>query len=180
MSKAASREQPKVGAKNRTLVRFELHYPAPEANSLTTRPPGICRPTFISAAVQSVSSQLCLKGKQSHSEWPTFLTILTILQFLNFVQFLAYEVVFLYHLRNSTGRKSIFGSVRLFFRKFFFTEGSHLQFFDIFRQNGCWQIPKGPLSLFPALWDIFSIFFTKGSPIHKYFHILKSFCRFEP
>ena len=47
--------------------------------------------------------------------------------FLQFLQFLAYEV-FLYHLRNSTGPKSIFGAVRLF-SKIFFTEGFHLQFF---------------------------------------------------
>ena len=70
---------------------------------------------------------------QSHSEWSTFLTLLTILQFLNFLQSSAYEVVFLYHLRNSTGPKSIFGSVRLFFEKFFFTEGSRkIKIFLIF------------------------------------------------
>ena len=44
---------------------------------------------------------------------------LQFLQFLNFLQFLAYEVVFLYHLRNSTGPKSICGSVT-FFSKIFF------------------------------------------------------------
>ena len=61
-------------------------------------------------------------------EWSTFLTILTILQFLNFLQFLAYEVVFLYHLRNSRGPKSIFGSVRLFFEKFFSPKGPTFNF----------------------------------------------------
>ena len=61
---------------------------------------------------------------------------LQFLQFLNFLQFLAYEVVFLYHLRNSTGAKEYFRLCETFFRNFFFTEGSHLHFFDIFGQNG--------------------------------------------
>ena len=104
---------------------------------------------------------------------------LTISQFLNFLQFLVYEVVFLYHLRNSTGPGSIFGSVSLFFENFFFTEGSHLQFFDIFGQNGFWKIPNGPpFQFFSALWDFFRKKTIKGSPIHEYFDILKSFWYF--
>ena len=84
---------------------------------------------------------------------------LTISQFLNFLQFLAYEVVFLCHLRNSTGPKSIFGSVRLFFRKNFFTEGSHLQFLDFFGQNGFWKIPNGPP--FQFFWHCETFFWKK-------------------
>ena len=52
---------------------------------------------------------------------------LTISQFLNFLQFLAYEVVFLYNLRNSTGPKSIFGS-ETFFRIFFSPKGPTFNF----------------------------------------------------
>ena len=55
------------------------------------------------------------------------------LKFLNFLQFLAYEVVFLYHLRNSTGPKSIFGSVRLFFRKKIHKRVPIHQYFDILK-----------------------------------------------
>ena len=60
---------------------------------------------------------------------------LQFLQFLNFLQFLAYEVVFLYHLRNSTGPKSIFGSVRLFLENIFFHRRVPPSIFDIFGQN---------------------------------------------
>ena len=103
---------------------------------------------------------------QSHSEWSNFLTILTILQFLNFFynSYLAYEVLFLHHLRNSTGPKGTpleyFRLWDLFFRKIIFS-------------------PKGlPFNFFSALWDFFQFFFIKGSPIHQYFDILKSFWYF--
>ena len=54
--------------------------------------------------------------------------------------YLAYEVVFLHHLRNSTGPKGgtpleYFRLCQTFFKKKF-TKGSP-QFFDIFRQKGC-------------------------------------------
>ena len=71
------------------------------ACSLKEKSPAITVGSFFSA------DNLTLNG-------PLFLQFL---QSYNFSQFLAYEVVFLYHLRNSTGPKSIFGSVRLFFEK---------------------------------------------------------------
>ena len=47
--------------------------------------------------------------------------------------------------------------MRLFFRNFFVSKGSPLQFFAVLRQNGCWKIPKGPpFQFFSALWDFFS------------------------
>ena len=116
---------------------------------------------------------------QSHSEWSTFLTILTILQVLQFL--LSLRSSNFYHLRNSTGPK---GTPLEYFRLRLFEKNSHqrvpLKFFDIFLQNGCWKIPKGPSFQFfrhgETFYQIF--FFIKGSPIHQYFDILKSFCYF--
>ena len=98
------------------------------AFSLKEKSPTITLSSFFSFSADN----LTLNG-------PLFLQFLQSYNFSTsqfFLQFLAYEVVFLYHLRNSTGPKSIFGSVILFFENFFFTERSHLQFFDIFGQNG--------------------------------------------
>ena len=99
---------------------------------------------------------------------------------ISYNSYLAYELVFLHHLRNSTGPK---GPSFQFFSALwdFFEKEIHrrvpLQFFDIFRQNGCRKIPKGPPSQFiSALWDFLKFFSIKGSRIHQYFDILKSFC----
>ena len=62
--------------------------------------------------------------------------------------------------------------------QFFSTKGSPLHFFGVLQQNGCWKIPKGPsFQFFSALWDFLKKI-IKGSPIHQYFDILKSFCYF--
>ena len=82
--------------------------------------------------------------------------------FLQFSQFLAYEVVLLHHLRNSTGSK-----------------GTPLEYFrlceTLFSKK---KSPKGSLSVFRYCEAFFQFFFIKGSPMHHYFDILKSFCYF--
>ena len=93
---------------------------------------------------------------------PLFLQFLQSYNFCN--TYLAYEVVFLHHLRNSTGPKGT--PLEWDFSKKI-TKGSPLQFFDIFRQKGCWKIPKSPpFSFFRHCETFFFIFFLKGSPIH--------------
>ena len=101
------------------------------------------------------------------------------LQFLNFLQFLAYEVVYLYHLRNSTGPKSIFGSVRLFFEIFFSPKGptfNFLIFLDRMDFEKSQMVP--PFSFFGIVRLFSRKNSIKGSPIHQYFDTLKSFCYF--
>ena len=104
---------------------------------------------------------------------------LTISQFLSFLQFLAYEVVFLCHLRNSTGPKSIFGSVRLFFEKFFSPKGptfNFLIFLDRMDFEKSQMVP--PFSFF----GIVRLFFEKkfhervpNSPVVWHFEVLLVF-----
>ena len=104
----------------------------------------------------------------------------SISQFLNFLQLLAYEKVFLYHLRNSTGPRSIFGSVRLFFRNFFSPKGltfNFLIFLDRMDFEKSQMVP--PFSFFRHCETFFEKKISgKGSPIHQYFDILKSFWYF--
>ena len=91
---------------------------------------------------------------------PLFLQFLQSYNFSisHFLQFLAYEVVFSYHLRNSTGPKSIFGSVRLFFRKKFF----HRRF---------------PLSIFWYFWTEWILKNPKWSPLPVFFRHCETFFR---
>ena len=101
---------------------------------------------------------------------------LTFSQFLNFLQFLAYEVVFLYHLRISTGPKSIFGSVRLFFEKTFFSpKGPTFKFLIFLDRMDFEKSQMVP----PFIKRVKKLKISiKGSPIHQYFDILKSFWYF--
>ena len=109
---------------------------------------------------------------QSHSEWS-----------FSYNSYLAYEVVFLQHLRNSTGPKGT----------------TPLEYFRLCETSFEKKSPKGPPFNFLILSDrmdveksqrvCFQFFrhcetfskkflFIKGSPIHQYFDILKSFCYF--
>ena len=71
-----------------------------------------------------------------------------------------------------------FGIARLFLDNF--SPKGLFNFFGLLRQNGCWKIPKVPLFQFFGIVRLFSksFFFIKGSSIHQYFDILKSFCYF--
>ena len=107
------------------------------------------------------------------------LLFLQFLQFLNFLQFLAYEVVFLYHLRNSTGPKSIFGSVRLFRKIFFSPQGPTFNFLIfLYRMDFEKSQMVPPFSFFWHCETFSKKNSIKGSPIHQYFDILKSFWYF--
>ena len=98
--------------------------------------------------------------------------------YISYNSYLAYEVVFLHHLRNSTGPK---GTPLEYFRLCeTFSKKNYrrvpLQFFDIFRRNGCWKIPKGPFSFFGT--ETFFIFFHKrflSSSILRHFEVLLLF-----
>ena len=104
--------------------------------------------------------------------------------YFSYNSYLVYEVVFLHHPRNSTGPKGTplehFRPCEILFRKNF-SPKIPLQFFDIFRQNGCWKITRvPPFSFFRHCETFFQKFFSmKGSPIHQYFDALKSFCNFR-
>ena len=112
---------------------------------------------------------------KSHSEWSTFLTILTISNFYN--SYLAYEIVFLYYLRNSRRPK-----------------GTPLEYFRL-----CETFFEGPPSIFLIFSDrmdveklqwvllfiffsfvrlFFNLFSIKVFRIHQYLDILKSFWYF--
>ena len=102
---------------------------------------------------------------------------------ISYNSYLAYEVVFLHHLRNSTGPK---GTPLEYFRlcETFFRKKIHrrvpLQFFDIFRQNGCWKIPKGPpFQFFRHCETFFNFFLHKRVPNSPILWIDKSFCYFR-
>ena len=74
----------------------------------------------------------------------------------------------------------VFSALWDFFpKKEFFHRRVPLQFFDIFRQNGCWKIPKGPpFSFFGIVRLFFSIYFHKrvpNSPILWHFEVLLLF-----
>ena len=64
-----------------------------------------------------------------------------------------------------------FGIVRVFFSKFPPKGPLH---FGVSWQNGCWKIPKGPLSVFRHC-ETFFIFFS-GFCRREYLDTLKSFC----
>ena len=81
----------------------------------------------------------------------------------------AYEVVFLHHLRNSTGPKGTplenFWLWETFFEKN--SQRVPLQFFGVFWQNGCWKIAKGFPFQFCRHCGTFSHFFlTKKAPFN--------------
>ena len=116
---------------------------------------------------------------QSHSVWSTFLTILTILKFLLSLR----SSIFTSKKLNGTQGYSlrVFSDLwDLFFEKKYSPKGPPSIVFGVFRQNGCWKVPKGPpFQFFRHCETFFSIFvFIKRSPIHQYFDILKSFCYF--
>ena len=102
---------------------------------------------------------------------------------ISYNSYLAYEVVFLNHLRSSTGAKGtplecFRLCVTFFAKKKVFTEGSPFYFW-YFPTEGMLKNPKGSPFQFFRHWDFFQkLFFIKRSPIHQYFDILKSFCYF--
>ena len=88
--------------------------------------------------------------------------------------------IFIISFKKLNGPKSIFGSVRLFFQKKFFHRRVPPSIFWYFWTEWILKIPKwSPLSVFFGIVRLFlkkkSI---KGSPIHQYFDILKSFWYF--
>ena len=81
---------------------------------------------------------------------------------ISYNSYLAYEVVFSHHLRNSTGPK-----------------GTPLEYFRLWETFFEKKIsPKGPPSIFWYFQTEWMLKNPKGSPIHQYFDILKSFCYF--
>ena len=110
---------------------------------------------------------------------PFFLQFLQSYNFHN--SYLAYEVIFLYHLRNSTGPKCThLEYIRLcetFFRKKLTKESpfTFLIFSDRMDVEKSRRVP--PFSFFRHC-ETFLNFLIKGSPIHQYFDNLKSFCYF--
>ena len=118
---------------------------------------------------------------QSHSEWSSFLTILTILQFLLFLLSLRSSIFT--SSRNSAGPG---GTPLEYFRlceAFFGISPGGPRFgpkgppFNFLIFSHRMDVENPPFQFF---WhcETFFIFFIKGSPIHQYFDILKSFCCF--
>ena len=111
------------------------------AFSLKEKSPTITVGSFFSA------DNLTLNG-------PLFLQFLQTYNFsISYNSYLAYEVVFLHHLRNSTRPKGTpleyFRLCETFIRKFFSTEGSPLSFFTFSRKPTNPDVPKGsPFGLF--------------------------------
>ena len=99
---------------------------------------------------------------------------------ISYNSYLAYEVVFLHHLRNSTGPKGTpleyFRLCETFF-EFFFTEGSPSNFL-IFSDRMVEKPQRVPLSFFWHCETFFKIFFHKrvpNSPILWHFEVLLVF-----
>ena len=117
---------------------------------------------------------------QSHSEWSTFLTILTILQVLQFLLSLRSSIFTSSKKLNGDKGYSlrVFSALWDFFRKKFSPKGPPSNFLVFSDRMDVEKSQRVPLSVFSALWDFFPFFFIKGSPIHQYFGISKSFCYF--
>ena len=101
---------------------------------------------------------------------------------ISYNSYLAYEVVFLHHLRNSTGPK---GTPLEYFRlceTFFEKKFTKLSPFNLLIFSDRMDVEKSqrvpPFSFFGIVRFFSKFFFIKGSPIHQYFGILKSFCYF--
>ena len=110
---------------------------------------------------------------------PLFLQFLQSFKFYN--SYLAYEVVFLHHLRNSTGPKGTpleyFRLCETFFRKKILTKGSPFNFL-IFSDRMDVEKSQRVFQFFSALWDFFLFFFHKSvpnSPIFWHFEDLLLF-----
>ena len=113
-----------------------------------------------------------------HTDRSTFLTIRTILKSYN--SYLANLKYF------ESLRSSIFTSKKLkgtqrekpkeYFRlwdffsiKIFSPKGPPSIFFGVFRQNGCWKIPKGPFQFFRHCETFFKNFFSPKVPLLQFF-----------
>ena len=100
---------------------------------------------------------------------------------ISYNSYLTYEVVFFHHLRNSKVPKSTpleyFRLCETFFQKKS-PKGPSFNFLILSDRMDVEKPERVPLSVFWHCETFFNFFFTKGSPIHQYFDILKSFCYF--